>query len=55
MDEKAAAVREAARLSIEGPKSFFPDDDLAAAIARARELGATWEEITAEKRRQLGA
>lgn len=53
--DKQQAIEEAARLSVEGPKSFFADDDLARAVERARELGATWAELDAETARQRGA
>lgn len=50
--DKQEAIREAARHKIIGPQSFFPDDDLARATDRARELGATWAELEDEVQRQ---
>lgn len=51
---KDEAIREAVRLYLEGPTSFVGETPADAALARAQELGATWDEIHAEERRQRG-
>jgi hypothetical protein len=50
--DKRKAIEEAVRLYLDGPRSLLWETPADRAMARARELGATQEEINAEEVRQ---
>ncbi|MER5213688.1 hypothetical protein ABT063_24730 [Streptomyces sp. NPDC002838] len=52
--DKAEAIREAVRLYLDEPPSLLTGTPADKALARAQELGATWDEIHAEELRQRG-
>lgn len=50
--DKQQAVAEAIRLRLTSPPTIFPDPSVDAARQRALDLGATWDDLHAEERRQ---